>query len=47
MPVRPVNGRLPADKAHMLATVRAALAALKNDPGYRRRLEQIRHLSRL
>lgn len=43
----PVNGKLPEDKAHMLATLQQALADLENDAGYRRRLERIRRLTRL
>jgi radical SAM superfamily enzyme YgiQ (UPF0313 family) len=43
----PVNGRLPGDKAQMLAAVREALDNLENDAGYRRRIERIRRLTRL
>lgn len=43
----PVNGKLPEDKADMLATIRQAQADLENDAGYRRRLERIRRLTRL
>jgi len=43
----PVNGRLPQDKANMLACIRQAQADLENDAGYRRRLERIRRLTRL
>ena len=43
----PVNGKLPEDKAQMLATVRQALVDFENDAGCRRRLERIRRLARL
>ena len=43
----PVNGKLPEDKAQMLATLQQALFDLENDGGYRRRLERIRRLTRL
>lgn len=42
-----VNGRLPGDKERMLATVQQALLDFESDPGYRRRLERIRRLTRL
>lgn len=42
-----VNGKLPGDKARMLAVVRQALADLETDAGYRRRLEKMRRLTRL
>jgi radical SAM superfamily enzyme YgiQ (UPF0313 family) len=43
----PVNGKLPEDKAHMLATVTQALEDLSGSERFRRNLERKRRLARL
>jgi len=43
----PVYGQLPRDQASMLQTIDRALAMLSKDRGYRRSLEQKRHLTTL